>query len=259
MPRPYSYLLAFGLMVFTPPFSLGQETTNFPPEGFLAGRVTSEKGEPLAGVAVEWEAGTSRTTDSDGRYILQFQTRTKIDDAFCCRIRFRLPGFKALTKAVDISTQTLDIILQSGDSDWAPSICKSSTENQGRIGGKMKLLIPKDTLVKRNPCDDACTQEIFYGSEKNQEIMRIGSGPLWGAIWAPKKFLISSSVTQERYRLDGNAFDYRGLDKEGRRWRFTGWIGETIEYSNVSDQAAKFFDSIIDNMCWDSGPFPKQK
>jgi hypothetical protein len=259
MPKSYSHLLVLGLMFFTLPVSLGQETTNLLPKGFLTGRVTSEKGEPLAEVKVEWEAGASGITDSAGRYTLQFQPRITINDAFCCRIRFRLAGFKALTKAVDISTQTLDAILQSGDSKWTPSICKPSAESHGRIGHKMKILIPKGTLIKRNPCDDACTWKIFYGPKKNQEIMGIGSGAMWGAMWAPKKFLISSSVTQERYRLDGYAFDYRGFDKEGRRWRFTGWFNETIEYSNASDRAAKFFDSIIDNMCWDAAALPKDK
>jgi len=57
----------------------------------------------------------------------------------------------------------------------------------------------------------------------------------------------------ERYFGKGLAlaFDNRGTDKEGHRWRYTGWFGETISYIKVSDKAADFFDSIIDNMCWD--------
>ena len=62
------------------PFSLGQEKTNPPPKGFLTGRVTSEKGEPLAGVKVEWEAARDDTTNADGFYYLHDQFGATIDD-----------------------------------------------------------------------------------------------------------------------------------------------------------------------------------
>jgi hypothetical protein len=265
MPKHIFQLFAIGLMVLLMPFSLGQEKTNPPPKGFIAGKVTSEKGEPLAGVKVEWEAGKVDPTNSEGLYFTRERYAPSIDDTFCCRIRFSLPGYKSLTKAVNTDDQRLDVVLQSGDNKWSPAICTSSPEDKKRIGWKMKLLIPEGTLVEEIIGDDTLHRLIYFGSdiifrpEKKREMMIVGSGPLWGAMWPAKHLLISSSVMQERFRPDGYDFDYRGSDKKGKRWRCTGWFSETIEYKDVSDQAADFFDSIIDNLCWDSSAWPSDK
>jgi len=64
MPKLFTHLLMLELMLCVMPFSLGQENSHFEPKGFLAGRVTSEKGEPLAGVKVEWEAGSGNSPDT---------------------------------------------------------------------------------------------------------------------------------------------------------------------------------------------------
>jgi hypothetical protein len=264
MPKLFTHLLMLGLMLCVMPFSLGQENSQFEPKGFLAGRVTSEKGNPLAGVKVEWQAGSVDPTNADGSYHSHDLDRTIIDD-ICCMIRFSVPGFKTLTMAINTDVHRLDVVLQSGDNKWSSAICTSSPEDKKRIGWKMKLLIPEGTLVEENIGDDTFHRFIYFGSdivfrpEKKREMMIVGSGPLWGGMWPPKDLLTSSSRVQERHLANGRAFDYRGRDLKGSRWRHTGWFSETIEYRNVSDQAADFFDSIIDNMCWDSAGWPSDK
>ena len=128
---------------------------------------------------------------------------------------------------------------------------------------KMKLLIPEGTLVEEIMDDDTFHRIIYFGTdivfrpEKKRESMSVNSGAMWASIWPNKRLLLSSSAMQERFHPDRYEFDYRGSDKEGRRWRYTGWVSEAIEYEKVSDQAADFFDSIIDNMCWDAAAEPK--
>jgi hypothetical protein len=265
MPGPFCKLLLLELVLCLIPFSLGQEKANPQPKGFIAGRVTSEAGEPLAGVRVEWEAARVDPTNADGFYFSRDRYSTMIDDTSCCVIRFSLPGYKSLTKAVNIDDHRLDVVLQSGDNKWSPSVCKSSPEDNKRIGYAMRLLVPDGTLVEEKGDVDTAIRAIYFGAdiifrpEKKRESMIVGSGPLWGGKWPDKHLLISSSVMEERFDSVGYRFDYRGLDKEGKRWRYTGWFGETIEYEKVSDQAADFFDSLIDNMCWDSPARPRDK
>jgi len=260
MPKPFSPLLKCGLMLCLIPFSLGQEKISLLPKGFLMGRVTSEKGEPLAGVKVERQYGWTFATDSDGIYYSFVQQNPILpDDKFCCGIRFNLPGFKTQTKTVSPDAHRLDVVLQSGDNRWIPPICDASPEGKKRVGWKMKLLIPKRARVEEIRGDDVFCRYIFWGYEKDDEKMEICSGPLWLVTMPPKDLLMSSSATQERYHPDREAFDYRGLGKEGNRWRYAGWLEETIEYRNASEQAANFFDSIIDNICWDAVAWPEDK
>jgi hypothetical protein len=247
-------------MFFAIPFSSGQDEASLQPAVFLTGKVTSENGEPLAGVKVEWEAGSVDRTDADGFYYSYSRYKTPIDNKDCCRIRFSLTGFKTLTKAMDADVRRLDVVLQSGDNKWVPFICKSSPEDNKRIGWKMKLLIPQRTPVSKfsDGADTLC-QHVHFNSGTSHETMRICTGPLWGGMWPEKDLLIRPSTMDERHWYDKSAFDYHGSDRGGNRWRHTGWFNETIDYRNASDQAADFFDSIIDNLCWDASAFPKDK
>jgi hypothetical protein len=73
MQKPISQLLATGLMLLLIRFSFGQENANPLPRRLLTGKVTSEKGEALAGVMVEWESGEAQYTDRDGRYSVNYE------------------------------------------------------------------------------------------------------------------------------------------------------------------------------------------
>lgn len=248
MSKSFYWLIVLGLVSFALPFSFGQEKANHALNRFLTGTVTSDKGIPLARVMVEFEGGDIQYTDEAGQYRVKYESNPIA--SVCCRIRFSLPEFQTLTKAVDIDAQELNIFLIPGESKWKSPVC-SPAEINGRIGLKMKIIAPKDAAISEPPCDDACIKKIFFGSPENGEAMELGSGTLWGGNWPHKDMLMSSSAIKESYRSNGTGFDYRGVDKEGQRWRFTGWFGETIEYKNVSDRAASFFDKIIDSICWD--------
>jgi hypothetical protein len=50
-------------------------------------------------------------------------------------------------------------------------------------------------------------------------------------------------------KLNYIGLDIAGRTKEGRHWRFVGSEGAEIQYSNVSKEAAQYFDNIVDAMC----------
>jgi hypothetical protein len=89
-------------------------------------------------------------------------------------------------------------------------------------------------------------------------VTQADTGPLW-SLGVPKKTLLESSAMIQKREIKPLGVDYRGVDKKGRKWRFVGKFGETISYENASDAAAKFFDSMIDGMCWGGAPWREKK
>jgi hypothetical protein len=122
----------------------------------------------------------------------------------------------------------------------------------------MKFLPPKSATVLNLPNDDCVRIIIGYGLEQNREWMVLGSGATW-SLGVPKRALLAFSTQIQERELKPYWTDYSGLDANGKKWRFVGSFSETITYENVSENAAQFFDSIIDGMCWDASAWPKDK
>jgi len=211
----------------------------------LTGRVVSENGKPLSGVSV----GPGAVTNADGYYLLELPA----PGLHNYRVRFSLPGFHPMTKAADPKTHQLDAVLQSGDNTWTPPRCLSN-EKSKVLGSSIKISIPDNATVKEITHDDYIYYEIFLGKEESGPRMSFWDGLLVGFPWPRKEQLQSSSFINERTMTCVFGMDYRGKDKDGSNWRVTGVLGEFIEYSKASDQAAEFFDTIIDSLCCNAPP-----
>ncbi len=212
----------------------------------LAGVVTSQSGEPLAGVIIRADAKDYKT-DESGHYRVQLPSGS-ID--FCCVVQFRREGYKTLTKAVDPATGVLDITLQSGESKWTPPEWNPSDSK--RIGAQMRFLTPRGAKVTRGSDVDYWEIAVGFGSSKNREWMRIGGGANWSSGLPLISDMASVIDISERDMVCGiNGIDIRGHTKDDKRWRFTGMWGETVTYRDASEEAAKFFDAIIDGLSCD--------
>ena len=217
----------------------------------LTGVITSPTGEPLPGVTVR-AAEKYCETDEKGRYRIQLPS-TSTD--FCCVLQFKKQGYRTLTKAADPVSGVLDIILQTGESKWAPPDWNPSVPK--RVGAQMRFLVPKGTKVKRGRDVDYWTIAVGFGSHKNLEWMQLGGGPTWSSGLPLKSDMTSLVEISERDMVCGiYGIDIRGRTKEGKRWRFVGTWGETATYRDASEQAARFFDSIIDGMRCDWEAIP---
>jgi len=64
---------------------------------------------------------------------------------------------------------------------------KGQPSNNENKAARMYFVIPEGTLIKNNPCDDACVQQIFFGPEKNGDVMKFGRAPLWGGMWPERR------------------------------------------------------------------------
>ncbi len=122
----------------------------------------------------------------------------------------------------------------------------------------MKVLPPENAIVLTQPDDDCVRINIAYGSEQNREWLTMGSGPLW-SLGIPAKRLLEGSISVKKKELKPYGVDYHGIHENGNRWRFVGFLGETITYTNASEEAARYFDSLIDGMCWDATAWPEDK
>lgn len=211
----------------------------------LTGRVVSEGGKPLSGVSV----GPGAVTDAGGYYILELPA----PGLHYYRVRFSLAGFHPLTRAADPQTHQLDVVLQSGENSWTPPKCSSMGKSKV-LGWLIKISVPDNVTIKETTYDDYTNYEIFFGKEESGPRMSFVSGLLIGFPWPSKEQLQSSSFINERSMACGFGMDYRGKDKDGSMWRVTGVFSEVIRYNKVPDQAAWFFDTIIDSLCCNAPP-----
>ena len=66
----------------------------------------------------------------------------------------------------------------------------------------------------------------------------------------PEEWILNAKEFTERsYKNKGLFTDMRGRANDGTYWRYIGALGESIEYSGLTEEAAKYFDKIIDNAC----------
>ncbi len=81
--------------------------------------------------------------------------------------------------------------------------------------------------------------------------MLIWYGAMMFAFNIPEEFIISASPLSMKevvFRGVIHGTDARGTDKEGKQWRSVE-IGDLAQYRSVSNEAARFFDKIIDSAC----------
>ena len=66
----------------------------------------------------------------------------------------------------------------------------------------------------------------------------------------PEDWILNASeFSEQSYKNKENFSDIRGKSKDGTFWRYIGRFGESIEYSGLTAQEAKYFDEIIATAC----------
>jgi len=214
------------------------------------GFVKSESGKPISDVLVCASSYECVKTDSEGDYDLaKISKRARM-------LRFSKEGYKPIIKVLEGATSSPETTLvEGGNTVWNIPACK---ENEKREGYSIKVMVPKGTKIAKGRDIDYTTINFRFGRTK--QWLQIGTGMNWSSGMPFKDDLDSSIEIFDRdirfpraplenmVYLDG--IDVRGRSKDGTRWRETGNAFETLSYRNVSEAAAKFFDSIIDSGCY---------
>jgi len=185
-------------------------------------------------MSLPWE---DTLTDRDGRFALQKPAQL---------IRFSKTGYRPVTKRTRVDG--LDVVLQtSNDSTWAPPAC--SPQRPRRFGQIMMFTAPTGVRVQTTTDVDYRTAVVqFRGSA-----LEFGTGPHW-TFGLPLVQLLDAMVLVDerdvRTPWDDPGAEYRGVSADGKHWRGVYLFGESISYDGADAIAAKYFDSIIDSLCF---------
>ena len=214
----------------------------FAQDSDVSGSVHDNAGTPLANISVvglhHFSAGGMdeyRTkTDSQGFFKLKSVGRVFF---------FVAPKFQARTYIRKPGELSLDISLMSDVQDHWPATCSAGRESGKRYGSMFLFLVPPRTKLHHHHDTDTWDLLISFPGTKSAEHLTLWSGPMLGDGFVPEENILeATSFTQ-------NEFDWRGKDSSGKNWRWFSSIQDLIHYESASDEAAHFFDRIIDSVC----------
>ncbi len=210
----------------------------------LAGTVKSQSGEPVPDVFIFYSRSIRDIvqTDQNGAFTLPYRSRV---------IFFRRAGYQPLTLIVDSATDRLDVVLnQSSTTEIALPVCSTVKDKGTRIGYSLGLLVPEGSASRAGFDVDYGYFSISYGSEKERVWLEGIYGPMASPGIPPEEWILNAAEFTERsYKGKGLLADMRGKSRDGTYWRYIGALGESIQYSGLSKEAAEYFDKIIDNAC----------
>lgn len=131
--------------------------------------------------------------------------------------------------------------------------CSESAETSKMIGyGTLRFTLPKDAVVREIKDVDHWRYEIGFGDEKSRVWLIGFNGPNVGDGNVSRDVLSASlKYTRRTWAFENyKVLDTKGKLRNGRYWREFGRFGEVIVYRNAPAEAAAYFDSIIDTVCF---------
>ena len=222
-------------------FSLGAECS----AAQLSGTVKSTAGQPLAQVLIIYGRSLNEITETDARGSFSIQHFGRV-------ISFRRAGFRPVTKIVDSSTATLDVTLEdAAATEWLIPPCSGVKAGGKRVGYSLRLPVPKGATLRKGRDIDYTSFSIGYGPAEGRVWLSGIEGPMASLGVPAEEWLLKATEFAERsYRsADAVGVDMRGRLADGTYWRYVGRLGESVSYGGASQEAAAFFDKILDGVC----------
>jgi hypothetical protein len=160
-------------------------------------------------------------------------------------IRFLPASLSAICLFASVATNQV--------SEYSLRVCERSASDR-LAGGRFKVSLPKGAITKDLDGVDYQNYFVGFGKGKKRVWMLHGFGPNWSSGDPPKPWIEElTSVERRTWRFKGNndqGVDIRGKTSDGKYTRFFGAFGETIKYHEVPQEAAIYFDKIIDSVCY---------
>lgn len=223
----------------------------------VSGRVTDGAGNPVPAVFVHafhrlsnggYETVETKT-DEDGRYVLSGDQGV---------IFFRKRGYSPATRVLSADSSVIDVTVDREHSGWKLQKCtKAQQENQTTLGEGLVFTIPPEARPHdQGRGGDSSTTLLFFPGDPSQRMWLSSGGTLGGGMASSPQwswYVDGSSIT-ERSNPDSGALDVHGKMPNGRNWRSMSIMTDIAEYHGVTDEAAEFFDRILDSAClrdWD--------
>lgn len=224
-------LLTFGLLAAA-----------FSQDSDVSGTVRDAEGRPLPGVSVtafhHFSGGGAEDlrskTDDQGHFELKNVGRV---------VFFVAPKFEVLTKTRAALQSPLEVSLKPDLKEHWPATCSADLKAGKRYGTFFLFLMPQGTKMKHHHDVDTWDLVADFPHSKTGEHLILWSGPMLGDGFVPEEMILQSDSFSQR------GFDWRGRSHEGKNWRWFSSHEDLIHYEDASDDAAHFFDEIIDSVC----------
>jgi hypothetical protein len=230
---------------------------------------SSVTGKPISGALVMGESLNWTQSDSDGHYNLPPAKFKRVNSRPEVPVSFRAEGYRPVTRIAQTENQALEVALDDGTaSTWRVPLCKDAgrakppcgtgTRTRRAIGYEMLLNVPCDSKDSQAYSDiDYSGDVLSYNTGNATYYLRTMAGA-WCCAGHPLagQYLNSRSFTERAWlinwkgrRIDG--LDARGVSHDGTYWRWVGpLVGELAEYNGADSEAAKYFDAILDGICF---------
>lgn len=219
----------------------------------LRGIVTTSSGKPISEVYIYSRLSSEIVPKGDlGNQ--PFSTQTDRNGSFRLTrfgkvIFFSVKGFIPQARILKDGEYDLVVVLQENPiSPWTPSNC-TIPNKASYIGKVLSLSLPSNALFERNKIPHS----LYF---------RVGFADTQSTYWLNLSYNPSSGFPDERYILDSATVTFRplimwqwqGIEMRGvlhnsTYWRHINWGQETLSYYDVSQDAAGYFDKIIDGLC----------
>lgn len=166
-------------------------------------------------------------------------------------IFFRHPNYKPITKVMEPSVTSLEIVMtEVGNSAIDLPACASIKLGGKWLGENIKLQTPIGAKSKHG----FDTDYGYFTISKKVEKRTAWISGVYGPMATPgiphyEWILDAVEFSEHSYKGMGLFSDMRGKSKDGTYWRYIGMFGEAIEYSGLTLKEAEYFDKIIGNAC----------
>lgn len=218
----------------------------------LKGVIKDESGSPVPDVLVYSQSSVNNPlisgapftfTDKKGGFILNTPGKIVFASKF---------GFNPVVKVIGNNDKFIHVVLTKIHSTESIfSVCLSSNSIEKRVGGKLKLLLPEDSIIREGISDDSRQISIAFDDNQSASWLIL----LWGQMashgFPQEEWILNSSrytvnvIKHENYQWA----EYQGQTSDGRYWRFVGRTGEQISYYGVPKIISDRFNQIINNSC----------
>ncbi|HZQ91184.1 MAG TPA: carboxypeptidase-like regulatory domain-containing protein [Terriglobales bacterium] len=210
------------------------------------GTVKAMSGEPVTGAVVFHGLVSNATTDDQGRYVLP---KAKAPTVVIALGR----GFHPATALLSGDGTTAEFVLVP-ESEWRVPPCEG---RKGTFGHYLKLPRPSRMKTVRGRDVDYEGAAISFRDKETRK--QYWLTVLWGGMAYAgrpaenKYFQARSFATRLWVSGETIGLDVSGIDADSTRWRTVGPLygGSVAWYEGVSEEAARFFDAVMDGMCWD--------
>lgn len=119
-------------------------------------------------------------------------------------------------------------------------------------GTELILILPRGTKLRRAKDHDYLQYWVEHRSNGKVSILQGMWGPNSSSGRPPARLTTASrSIEMRKWRYESRqGVDVKGVAEDGTRWRYLGTYGEFFGYEGVPVDSARFFDSLLDNVCY---------